>query len=169
MKNYPYPDIGLYSAIDQKEYLEEVVRECQKVLKLDAYVGKVLFPGETGFEKDHDEDCLASINTNYPYREFEISVSQKMLDKIAGAMPAGDEWLDVERVILHELGHVLVATLADTAIRRYVTSKEIENAEENLADHIAILVHALVCEARWPKIPADALSTVEMGSEKKAS
>lgn len=143
MKKIPFPDGKLDTIEKKREHLRELVLNTLEIFYLTGYAGKILFPGEKGFDEGHYDDTMMSIDCNYPYRDFKISVQQKVLD----AMQEEHDsyyWIGLERVIMHELIHLVIAPFSDAANRRCVTHKELENQEENVTDHMMLIASRLV-------------------------
>lgn len=149
MKFAPFPDQPLISLAEQAAYLQELLQYCMAMAQMSGYIGKILVPGDAGHDKDEsDKECTAIVHTNYPYREFEISIQKKTIDKIMDALPGSDEWYAIERIILHEIIHVMIGRVSESLKRRFIAEDEAIEAEENLCDHIMIAIHANVMIAR---------------------
>ena len=53
-------------------------------------------------------------------------------------------WQALERLVLHELSHVLINDFSVNAHERYATEAELQYLEERLCDNISVIIHRLI-------------------------
>lgn len=150
MKRIPYPDKPLKTDEEIRQYFTDLVFNAMAWLKIDGYAFYVVLPGQSTFTEH--EEAGACIKVEFPYKKFVISIQKDSVDKCRTEPLSNlDYWDNAETSIFHECIHILVWRLAEIAGRRFTTQTEIRDAEEELVDHFAHLVHKFVSDQR-PKL-----------------
>lgn len=150
MKRLPIPDKPLKTDAEIKQHFTDLVFNAMSWLKIDGYAFFVALPGQDSF-KEHKE-YGASISVEFPYKKFTISIQQDSVDKARNqSLSNTGYWENVETSIFHEVIHILVWRLSEIAGRRYTTPTDVNDAEEELTDHLAHLIHDIVLQSRKNK------------------
>lgn len=147
MKHFPIPDSPLKTDEEIKDHFTDLVFNVMSWLKVDGYAFYVVLPGQDGFVER--KDAGACIVVEFPYKKFHVSIQQDSLNKCRNEpLSNTGYWDNIETSMFHEVIHILVWRLAEIAGRRFTTPTDIEDAEEELTDHFAHLIHALVRDGR---------------------
>lgn len=143
MKKYPIPDKQITKRDELREHIEELFFNAMAYLKIDSYSFTVVFEGEENFVEH--KNAGFSITVDFPYRKFHVSVQKDTVDKaFSKTLSTPGFWQNIEHGVFHECFHILGWRLSELARRRYTTPTDIEDADEELADHLAnVFVHRI--------------------------
>lgn len=149
MKNFPYPDKKLEDKKQIELHYAELIANALQHLNIDGYVWNILLPGDDGFIEDKDSSAVVSVQ--YPYKKFNITLQQTLIDSARTEALDSGFWHNTERSMFHECIHVVLWRFAALAEKRYVTQREISEADEEITDHFAIAFYALLRDLRKEK------------------
>lgn len=137
-----YPKKKLKNKRQIKDYYTVLTFQVLRILQIDGYKLYIYWPGES----DHCAFAGASmcVSVEYPYRRINLSIQQDSINKILSASPTDPLFKSILRSLFHECFHVLVWQFAHIAEKRFVAPRELEEAEENLVDHLANVTFDLV-------------------------
>lgn len=91
---------------------------------------RVIVEGEKGYEVG---DQTLSVSVNYPYKDITFQISNRAIE-----IAKNDKKL-LKMILLHEAFHILHWRFGQLAENRYTSKKELEEEEENLADHFSLI------------------------------
>lgn len=114
-----------------------IVKEFSRILekmKLEPVTLRVVLEGDKGYEGDQ----TLSVDVNYPYRDITFQISNKAVE-----IAKKDQKL-FRMILLHEAFHVFHWRFGQLAEHRYTSKKELEEEEENLADHFSLIFFDLL-------------------------
>lgn len=137
MNKFPYPDQKPKDKKEVELHFAELVSNALEHLNIGGYTWNILLPDEDGFSED--KDAGASITVEYPYKRFAISIQQNTIDRALKAELDSGFWPNAERSMFHECFHILTWRISVLSEKRYVTQREINDADEELVDHLAIV------------------------------
>ena len=110
-----------------KKWIFQMFGKYKAVLFIEKYHFKV--------EKDTNKDGYLASKFNYPYLDIKILYSEESLK----------DWLkdkrDAERRLIHEFCHTITDEFYCISTDRYCNKTALEDARENLTDHIAQIVN----------------------------
>lgn len=110
-----------------KLFIEKVIEKYTPILFLEKYAIDV--------EKKNGDNNFLSCRFNHPYLDTTVWYSDRSMK----------DWVENkkrhERRIVHELCHIVTDHFYDMATYRYADKGLLEDARENLTDHIANIVY----------------------------
>lgn len=115
-----------------KEYLERKIEEYRPLFFLEGYNIKVRRTEQTDFNYTFE------IDVKYPYRAAVLLYGERAEKRFSNSE-------NLDQFILHELSHILVAELSQTAQDHAPNiAEQLANQDEKLTDWIAFIVHNLL-------------------------
>lgn len=154
MKKWPIPDRALKNNKDIRDHITELVFNCLAWMRLDGYAFFVTLPGDDEWFEDKESASYGvpagiSVTLDFPYKKFTIAIQKDSINNLL-KQPLSNSgyWNNLEGSVLHEVTHILVWRIAEIGRRRWTTPKDIEDAEEELVDHIALLMHDEMIKGR---------------------
>ena len=146
MKKIPYPDKPILKPIDARKHIEQLVFNTMAWLKIDGYTFVVYLPNEEGHTPY--PNASASINVEYPYKKFRVSLQEDSLKKMYGGKLTDPLWENLEECIFHEILHVVMWKIVNIAQMRYTSEREITDIDEETVDQLTHIIYPLVKESR---------------------
>lgn len=144
--SYPYPSKILKNEKDVYNYIGDLISNALSWLRIDGYSCFILMPGEDQWTEDKESGM--SIKVKYPYKTFYISVQKTTITPLLNAPRDYIGFINTERLVFHEIIHILFWHLSELAQRRYTTPTDIIDAEEGDVDHLINVIYSLTRDAR---------------------
>lgn len=146
---YPYPSKVLKTEGAVENYIGSLVSNALSWMRIDGYTFFVLMPGADQWVED--KEAGMSIKVKYPYKSFYVSVQVSTVKNILNAPRDYFGFPNTEKLVFHEVIHILFWHLSELAQRRYVTPTDIIDAEESAVDHLSNVIIGLIRDMRKGK------------------
>jgi hypothetical protein len=85
-----------------------------------------------------EDGIYMSCSFAYPYKESNIKYGESAL-----TLWSEKKKVELERVIIHEMCHIVTDELYSKGYDRFITKTELEDARERTTDHFANMIYSL--------------------------
>lgn len=135
---YPHPKKRIATLEQVRSHIEDLISNVADNY-LDIGNGMriyVLLPGDDAWSDASKEDAGMTVMVQYPYKRCFVSVQQTTIDKMLKHKPSENFWENLERSVFHELLHVVLWDVMAKASMRYISTRDLEDTEESVVDHL---------------------------------